>query len=177
MIKLDDIQKAGFKVTWKVIDIGFKGSKVFRGELSARDIIDYALLQLESGKADKTSGELACEYDTNTEEVDNLVKGLANKENTDYSIEFRKWRVLYVEKEFPTEKTDYINGLIMLGNIWVALDFPEDSPHVFQGRGNDITPEQYYTEENYKELFHKHKEWIEKEVKQLTDSDKKNMTP
>ena len=167
MTKLDNIKEAGFKVTWKVINIGFRGSKVFSYELSPRDIIDYALLQLEMGCEDEELNELACEYDTNIEDIDNLVKKLANKENTDYNTEFRKWIVLYVKKKLPTEKTEYINGLIALGDIWAVLDFPEDSPHTFQGQGNDITPEQYYTEDNYKELLNKHKDWLEKEVEKL----------
>jgi len=175
MIKLDDIKKAGFKVTWKAIDIGFKGSNVFRDELSTSDIIDYAILQLEEGNEDETLCALACEQGTNTEGVDKLVKELTNKENIEYSIEFRKWLVLYVEKKLPDEKIDYISGLLTLGDIWVALDFPEDSPHVFQGKGNDIAPEQYYTEENYKILLHKHKEWIKKEVSELSDTYRKNM--
>ena len=167
MIKLDDIKKVRFKITWKLIDIGFKGSKIFGDELSARDIINYALMQLETGNEDEVLNELACEHDTNFENIDNLVKKLANEENTNYDIEYRKWIVLYVEKNLPTEEVDYINGLIVLGDIWAALDFPKDSPHIFQGKDNDIAPKQYYTKDNYKELLHRHKEWLKKEVKEL----------
>ena len=167
MIKLKYLKNAEFKITWKAIDIGFKGNAIFSNELSARDIIDYALLQMEKGIEDETVAELACEYDTNGEEVNRLVKILANKENTDYSIEFRKWRVLCIAKSLPNEETEHISGLIELGDIWVEFDFPEDSPHVFQGRGTDITPEQYYTKENYKKLLKTHEDWIKEEIKQL----------
>ena len=167
MIRIDDIVKMGFSVTWKAIDIGFKGSKVFCNELSTRDVIDYALTQLEKQDGDETLAELAFEYDNDVESVNHLVKELANKESTDYGVEFRKWCILYVEKNLPNENDDYIAGLLKLGDIWAALDFPEESPHIYQGRGNDITPKQYYTEENYRELLCKHKEWIDKEAKQL----------
>lgn len=46
----------------------------------------------------------------------------------------------------------------------MTLDFPEDSPHIFQGRDNNITPEQYYTEQNYSYLFDEHVRWIKNEI-------------
>ena len=40
-----------------------------------------------------------------------------------------------------------------LGDIWAYLEFPPDSPHVFQGINNEITPEEYYTMQNYNLSF------------------------
>ena len=49
----------------------------------------------------------------------------------------------------------------------MKLGFPEDSPHIFQGRNNNITPEEYYTQENYDYLYEKHIEWLQKEIKSI----------
>lgn len=167
MIRVEYLENNEFEITWKAIDIGFRGEGIFVNQLSVRNIIDYALLQMEQGNEDEVLTELACEYDTNFEEVDRLVKVLANNEGTSYNIEFRKWRVLYVRRSLPMDKTEYVKGLIELRDIWVELDFPEDSSHVFQGKENDVAPEQYYSKENYLSLLQKHREWIQREISEL----------
>ena len=37
MIKLNDFEKQGLKISWKLIDIGFKGSKEFYGQLTTEE--------------------------------------------------------------------------------------------------------------------------------------------
>jgi hypothetical protein len=43
MITLACFEKLGFRITWKLINIGFRGSDEFRYELSAHDVIEYAI--------------------------------------------------------------------------------------------------------------------------------------
>jgi hypothetical protein len=89
---------------------------------------------------------------------------LSGKECTTYEIEFKKWVIMYVLKHLPNENTEYVQGLLDLGGIWVDLKFPEYSPHIFQGGYNNISPIEYYTADNYKMLLNKHKEWIKQET-------------
>ncbi len=51
-----------------------------------------------------------------------------------------------------------------LTELWVQFGYPEDSPHIIQGRGNNISPTEYYTQSNYDKLYIKNKEWLEKEL-------------
>ena len=98
---------------------------------------------------------------------------LANKENSEYCNEFRKWRVIFVMKNLPDNNSnDFISNLLVLGDIWAKLSFPEDSPHIIQGKGNDISPEQYYTIENYNKLLKRHNEWVVDEINKIIDIQK-----
>ena len=174
MIKLDNFSEVGFYITWKLIDIGFKGSDVFQNELSAKDIIDFAIsIVSDEQDIDENIVDLACEYNNNDDKVDFYVKKLARKEISEYSLEYRKWRILYVMHHLPKAEIEYINGLIELGDIWAKFNFPSDSPHVFQGRDNSITPEHYYTQDNFNDLLRRHNEWIDLEVSQIKASDLK----
>jgi hypothetical protein len=57
-----------------------------------------------------------------------------------------------------------------LFDFWAQLDYPIDSPHVIQGRGNNITPEEYYTQENYDNIYNMHVDWLKKEIKYILDN-------
>jgi hypothetical protein len=166
MISIKDFELSGFRITWRLLDIGFRGSALFSDQLSSRDIIDYATNKLvESDDTDIIA--LACEYEPNTDKVAELLGKLANKENSEYDHEFTKWKVVYVLTYLPKDDADYIQGLVDIGDIWVDLGFPQDSPHIFQGVENEITPEEYYTLANYKLLHQRHLDWISERISQL----------
>jgi hypothetical protein len=167
MIKLEDFQKLGIPITWKLIDIGFKGSEMFANQLLPSDILDYATDKMSGNDENTDLFDLACEYETNIWEIDRYVKKLSSMENSKTDIEFKKWRVVYVLKNLPDIDTEFIQGLIDLGDIWVEFDFPEDSPHIFQGRNNCITPQQYYTLDNYYDLLLRHQNWAKNEIEQI----------
>ena len=173
MIKINDFEKIGFDITWKLIDIGFKTHTIFFNELLPEDILEYAISIISGKDVNSEVIDLACEYKENIDKISQYIKTLANKEKSYYDIEFRKWRVLYISKQLTSYNIDYIKGLIELGDIWAKFDFPLDSPHIFQGRENLITPEEYYTEENYKKLFDKHIEWMEEEIELIKNINKK----
>ena len=69
-----------------------------------------------------------------------------------------------VAKRIEKKNPSYIDGLMELSDLWIELEFPNDSPHIFQGRENNITPQEYYTKQNYDKLFSKHKEWLKNEI-------------
>lgn len=165
MIKLEDFEKNGFKITWKSLYICFNDSNY---SLSPVEIINYATLLLKD-QVDKTIACLAaCQIDE-TDYIKQYLEMLSQTENSNYDIEEKKVRLVYVIKNMPNQNIDYITGLIELGNIWSSLDFPKDSPHIFQGRNNTISPNDYYTRDNYNYLYQKHLEWIEKEKKQINN--------
>lgn len=166
MIKLTDFKKYGFHITWKLIYIGFRGNEIFKYNLNAKDVINYAIEQIENNIDDDLVYELACMYETEIEEIEKILENLSLREQTVFNLEFRKWRVIYIVNTINNiNKTNYISGLIELGNLWEKLGYPEDIPHIIQGRFNMITPEEYYTEDNYKFLLMKHEKWIVSEIK------------
>ena len=65
------------------------------------------------------------------------------------------------------KQNNCVNGLSVLNDIWLKLGVVENCPHIFQGVGNDILPEDYYTKENYSKLYDAHLTWLEKEINLL----------
>lgn len=51
-------------------------------------------------------------YETETEEINKILKKLSLKEKTTFNLEFRKWRIIYVINTIKNiDKNDYISGL------------------------------------------------------------------
>lgn len=173
MITLFDFRAQGLSITWKLIDIGFLGSEAFQHELSAAAIMEYAIARIEANEADDLDLiGLAGESENDLDGIGRHIQALAQKEQSDYSTEWRKWQVVYVAQCLPPDDVEYVSGLIALGDIWVRLGFPSDSPHIFQGKDNDSIPEQYYTEENYLALLRGHIDWVAKEMNCLREVSK-----
>lgn len=167
MIKIKDFRDKKIEITWTLLNMGFDGSEIFKKQLNGQDIIDYAVSKIEDGDDSLDVVLLASSYASNTEEISELLNNLSNNETLDVNREFRKWRVIYVSKHLPHIQEECILGLIELGDIWTMFDFPDDSPHVFQGRDNKINPNEYYTQENYERLLEIHKRWLDKEFDAL----------
>jgi hypothetical protein len=167
MTKLDDFSAAGFRLTWKLLDVGFKRCRYFAGSLTEKVIVEYAQTLLGTVE-DEQVLLLASEVDGDSERIDRRLRLLAEQENTFYETEYRKWRVLYVRDNLPRDDgIDHITGLIQLLDIWAKFDFPDDSPHIIQGRDNNILPQDYYTEDNYRMLLKRNEVWVEKEISEI----------
>ena len=50
---------------------------------------------------------------------------------------------------------------------------PKDSPHIFQGLNNGISPQKYYTLENYENLYDAHVKWLNDKLLRLRHIDTK----
>lgn len=167
MIKIKEFIEKGFEITWTLLNIGFDGSAKFKKQLDVQDIINYAINKMEDGDESLDVVLLASSHAANAEEISELLKNLSKSEKVNTDVECRKWRVLCVSKNLPNIQDEYIQGLIELGDIWLMFDFPDNSPHVFQGRNNSITPNEYYTQENYEKLLENHRKWLDKEIADL----------
>lgn len=164
MMKLNEFRKYNFCITWKLIDIGFRGSDIFKNELQPNDILDYAVTRLENSDCDSLICQLASEYVDNIDEINKILRTLAIKEPSNKEIELKKWRVIFVARTINKKNCNIIDGLMELGDLWIKFGFPEDSPHTFQGRHNSITPEQFYRKDNYDRIFQKHIQWLQEEI-------------
>lgn len=164
MIKIKEFKDYNLKVTWKLLYLGFRGDTLFKDQFSANDILDYAIEQLESENCDKLVYELANEQESDSEEISKLLEKLSINENLN-ELELRKLRAVIMLKHLAVKNKNFINGLMELGDLYIQLNFPKDSPHIIQGRNNNITPDQYYTKENYDNLYKKHLLWLKNEIK------------
>ena len=158
MITLEDFKNNNLKINWKVIDIGCLGSKIFKNELSYDDIINFSLEEFD--EKNKLILRIVASGRDEYQEIGCLVQELANIEKSEYKLAFEKWKLVYIKKNFPKLNKNVIQGLIELNDLWVKLDFPEDSPCILQGVKNNISPQEYYTEENYIYLYNRHLDWI-----------------
>lgn len=155
-------------ITWTLIDIGFKGSEIFRDELTANEIIDYAISLLTNDNYFEEVAELAIEREENKEEINRYVNILSSYEKCDKNKEFEKWVLCYVNKMLQKKCKNCIDGLIELGDIWLKLGMPKDSPHIFQGVNNTITPQEYYTMQNYENLYRAHINWVKNKLSKFS---------
>lgn len=132
---------------------------VFYGAISLEEILDYATKIIEESKEyDEEILQIACLNISDKEKIKQLVHKLASYEKKDDDIEFRKLRFLFVKKSLPMYCLNYIDGIMGLTDIWLNFECDQYCPHIFQT--NDISPEDYYTEDNYKFLIYKHIEWL-----------------
>lgn len=169
MIKLDEFISNNFYVTWTSIKIGLEGYKNFPPQLSINDIDSYATSLLY--QKDNLSIEvldLTLANSMSYEEIIKVINKLASKENIDINFEMRKWRVLYIKEVLnQIQSLDYLYGLIALADAWSLFDYPDDSPYIIQGVANNISPEDYYSNETFKYMIEKHKKWVTKEIQYL----------
>lgn len=169
MIFLNDFEKIGFHVSWKLLDIGYRYSADPNQQIPLDEIMHYAIERLELNFDDELILKLVGEYNSNVSDIDkekicNIIYALAKKESSDAQLEFRKWRVVLLIKRLEQLNENCIDGLISLSDFWTEFGRPPESPHVFQGIGNDISPESYYTEKNYETIRLNHYYWLENEI-------------
>jgi len=90
---------------------------VFRDQLLVEDILSFAIEKLEGDNYDETVCELASEYEDNIDKIDYLIKKLATDEDSDFNLELRKWRAIFIAKEIEDKSDNLIDGLMHLGEI------------------------------------------------------------
>ncbi|MBD1226991.1 MULTISPECIES: DUF2247 family protein [Morganellaceae] len=154
---------------WGMIFLGAKGNPV--GRLSAPNISEFACNELT--KLDLSDSilvevsEAAFCTEINREVIDSL-EVICDKKNINIQLSERKWRyvALYILllNELPD---DYVYGLLKLNEFWNLWGDSVDSPNIVQGVGNNLSPTEYYSDENYHLLIEKHRNWLDREIKQL----------
>ena len=157
-IKIKDIKNLNFNITWRLL---IKG--LLERRITVDDITEYAVEQLEKGN-DKIE---ICELAWNNGNMDETLKclyELADEEESEGELEERKLRAVILNNRLKKKKSNYVDGLLELTDLWIELGCPVDSPHIIQGQDNEISPSEYYTESNYNYLFEKNKKWLKKEI-------------
>lgn len=150
-------------ITWTTLLIGIEGPGKFEGLLESQDVINYAIEFMDlDNDYPKEVLELASAYKHENELVKKLVLDLSSKEKVDREDETKKWIVILLKEKLNNLPESPLYGLIALTEFWEKFNYPEYSPHTIQGRGNEIKPEEYYSNDFYKNCVFEHRKWIEK---------------
>lgn len=167
MIKLEDIKELGLSITWRLLYLCVQSKHI-----ETEEVIEYATEKLEEGSEQEEICELAGAYAEEYEEICNVLWKLTEQEETQNDIENRKIRAVIVSKVLKTKNSNCINGLMDITDLWIGLGYPDDSPHIIQGKENCISPSEYYTMDNYNFLYAKNVEWLRRELEDLKKQQK-----
>lgn len=167
MIKIKDIKELNFIITWRLL---YRG--ILKRQLKVEDVAEYAAEQLEAGNDRMEVCELAGFCDDDSDYFLNILYELANEENSRDDFEDRKLRAVIISNSLKNKNDNCIDGLMELAELWIELGYPNDSPHIIQGKDNNISPIEYYTEDNYNHLYDKNVKWLKDEITFLLNNQK-----
>jgi hypothetical protein len=161
---LKEIKAMGLPVTWATIRAGWDGIGCRGRQLTIADVATFACEQLENATTAMLPdiADLCAAADEDACET-----ALGHLAPRTYYHAIRTWRAYQLAQLLKSLPESPVDGLSELTSFWNDLDFPEDMPHVVQGLGNEISPAEYYTEENYRYLVHKHQQWLQSEISGL----------
>ena len=159
MIKIADIKELKLNITWRMLY-----RAILEKQISIREIVEYAMEQLEKGDDRIEICELAGSNDNDLDDVLNILYELADEEKSQDDFEDRKLRAVRVNNFLKNKNTNCIDGLMRLTELWLELGYTDDTPHIIQGKDNNISPVEYYTDVNYNYLYEKNKRWLSDEV-------------
>jgi hypothetical protein len=166
---LNDLRDAGLRVNWRTLLIGLEGTGKYPPLVTLDEVYAFADEQLAASMPPpECAVAIVVASGADPAEIRVIQKRLADdEEKSEQARELRKWRLVLLKHAVAELPEDPLYGLLALAEFWERLDFPSDSPHVVQGRGNKIAPTDYFTEDNYRHLVRKHKDWISAEMSAL----------
>lgn len=167
MNKLEKIKEIGFKITWKFIKIGYFGYKFVQKQITKQELCEYSYSLLE--KKEFNYNEIAQLTNIKLEdyELNQIFDKLIKFDNSNIELQYQKWVIFLTKEMIENLNGNYFENLLTITEFWLSLGQPKNSPHIFQAVGNQITPQEYYTEEIYNLILHRHKEWINKEIQRI----------
>jgi hypothetical protein len=159
---LDDMAAAGLPITWGTLLVGWEGPGKHGRLVDADEVFAFAEPLMETLPAE-TVAALA-----DRDELPRTLRELAA--GADRARELRKWRWVMLRRALEELPKEPMYALLALTDFWERFDYPADSPHVVQGRGNQLSPAEYFTDENYRRIVDAHQRWLHDEAAQLTQS-------
>jgi Uncharacterized protein conserved in bacteria (DUF2247) len=168
MSYLNDLRNAGFRVNWRTLLIGLEGPGKYPPLITLDEACAFADEQLAASTPPPEGAvAIAVASSEDPAEIRMILQKLAGEEKSEPARELRKWRLVLLKHAMAELPEDPLYGLLALTEFWERFDFPPDSPHIVQNRGNEIAPMDYFTEDNYRHLVQKHKDWISTETAAL----------
>jgi hypothetical protein len=165
---LNELRDTGLEVNWRTLLIGLEGPGKYRPLITLDDVQSFAdELLATSTDPPESAVAIVVALSEDPTEAHATLRKLAEEEKSEPSLELRKWRLVLLRHTIVELPEDPVYGLLALTDFWERFDLSSDSPHVIQGRGNQLAPPDYFTEENYRHLLQKHRDWISMEATAL----------
>ncbi len=164
---LPTMKAAGLDVNWLTLLVGMDGPGKHPPLLSLDDIAAYATEEIERSADSAAAAGVLASLDSGADEVRATMRRFAETQHANAEREVRKWTVILLKHAIRHLPSDPIYGLLALTEFWEQFDYPADSPHFVQGRGDSTLPGDYFTDENFRSVVQRHREWIASEVAAL----------
>ena len=173
-----------FAANWTTVFVGWKGlgafspwqahSAEFPPLLSVKELGDYAneRIRLSTETAEDELILRLSSLDLPSERRETIIAKLAQLSEWcrgDPSHELRKWRAVLLEDVLADLPRDPLSGMLALTEFWQGFGYPSDSPHLVQGKGNTVSPADYYREDNYERVVACHRAWLSREKAELQE--------
>lgn len=168
MSPFDCLIRAGVPITWDTIRLGFEGFEGLPSTLSGSDVAQFAIQRIEAqGPVNDAEVELLSVSSKTPDRMLGPLAKLATVDTDGTDNEVRKWRLALLGCLIDTLPDDPVDSLTELTDFWASFGYPTDSPHVVQGRGNRISPTDYYTPAMRDSVLEAHRRWLNHETKAL----------
>lgn len=161
---LKEFSYHNIEVNWGTLFIGTQGLKKIPPLISIREVIEWALEKYLK-ENDKNAYQIAFLNITSFSEINE--KLILFSRNYKLSKEEKKWCYLLLINFLKNLSKSYVQGLIQLSEFWDSFDYPSYMPHQIQGQNNNLSPEQYYTDQNYHFLLDAHQKWLNNLYKEI----------
>ena len=174
MNKIKCLENMGFKIPWKLIEIGLFGADEIPVVLSHDDVWDY-LYDLLTDSNDQTEKVIAliCERSTpeDWEDFDELIKEYSSDEQSDEIIQKRKWRAYLLKSLTDTANEDSLQGMLALMEFWNAMGMPTTCPFAFPASADRKCLSKYFSKSSYKKCLENNKKWLGEEITEIVLSE------
>lgn len=156
--KLSAFRHVGLTPTWSDLLEGRQGLKGTGPLISPAEVVSHAQDELASDDRDEVA-LLAALAPDQVSECDDLLRRVTNNEPVGPNP-YLRWAVVLLSEVLAGIPGDPIYGLLELTDFWQQFDYPDYMPHTVQGRFNSLSPEEYFTEDNYQHLLALHRDWL-----------------
>ncbi len=159
------LRNSSLPYNWTTVLVGWRGVGVYYRLVSSEEVISYSDDQLSAAPNDKFDAvlELSQATSDDVELINNTLNALASPDTKDLKDAKRTWQLILLKDILTTLTNDPVSSLTELSGFWAGFDYPSDGPHIVQGKNNTIAPQDYYTEQNLKQIIDKHLKWIRQE--------------
>ena len=171
MNPLKVLEALNLRITWKLIYIGLYGDKKIPVVLAYDDLFNYLYERLDcvSDETDRIVASI-CEKDSPTH-VRSLLQDYCRKENSDISLQLRKWRVYLLKMVLENNIADPLQGLLEMIQFWRTIgEVANADPFVFPDN-NSVSNGIYFSQSNYESLKRNCKIWMNQEINYIVLSE------
>lgn len=164
MNKLNELSEIGFRITWKVMNIGLFGAQNIPAQLSRLELFEYLnqLLYCEYEQLDHVI-ELICEWEDECK-ADKILHTLAENDGSNFAIQLRKWRAYLLKHLLDNISHDSLQGLLELMEFWTSVGISNDCPHIFPAQNNSLSVQDYFSDSMYTKLKDINQTWLINEI-------------